>query len=90
MIDPKKQERAKELFAQAKSNHEAPMMGRIYTPVCVSCTNMEEVQNGYRPDRCKVYGKIPREYDNGLSADCPEYERIPNCPKHDLPWLNLK
>lgn len=88
MMDKETAKIANELFDKAKSNIEAPLIGGIYTPVCMSCLNHVDRENPWKKDSCKVYGEIPKEYSFAESADCPHYQLIPNCPKHRLPSLD--
>ncbi len=81
------EERIKEyvrLCDEAHSNLEAPLVGgSITAPICKSCKN-SDYSDGWNP-KCKVYGKIPKEYLWADKFDCPKYEIIPNCPKSFLP-----
>lgn len=85
MLNNKDTKVANELFDKSKSNLEAPMIGRIYTPICVSCANYVKDKNLFKYPTCKVYGGIPEIYSFGESIGCPEYNQVPNCPKSKLP-----
>lgn len=87
MMDKETAKIANELFDNAKSHLEAPLIGSFYVHVCFSCVNRIESDNPWKKDTCKVYGEIPKIYAFGKSADCPEYKQIPNCPAHRLPKL---
>ncbi|MEG0383072.1 MAG: hypothetical protein RR597_07515 [Christensenella sp.] len=87
MMDKETADLAKKLFAEAKSNIEAPFVGRILTPVCASCTHVD-MKYGTRDEPvCDAYDTIPDDYMRCRSIDCPHYEKIPNIGKAYLPVI---
>lgn len=52
--------------------------------ICKSCTNYVLV-DGFSPDQCVPYGKIPSAYARGESFDCPHYERKPDSEPWEIP-----
>lgn len=58
-------------FQGCHSNIEAPLIGRIYKPVCYGCKNLVWPENPFHPNTCKVFGKLPDEYWNSEEGKCP-------------------
>lgn len=86
MMDEKTSKLANELFDKAHSHLEAPLIGEIFTPLCLSCTNIIDSSDMAFP-RCKEYGDIPNDIRLAESDDCPHYKMVPNCPAHNLPKI---
>lgn len=68
---------------KATSNIDAPLLGRILTPICKSCT-YSNYEDAWHP-KCGKYGDMPKDYMMAHSFMCPEYKIKHNCPKYFLP-----
>jgi len=77
---------ANDLFDKAKSHLDSPIIGEIYTPLCLSCQNYIE-SIGFELPKCKKYGDIPKDIYLALSDVCLFYMIKPNCPEYDLPKI---
>ena len=59
------------MFDECCSNQDTPLTGRIYTPICHSCKNLETPNNPFGDCTCKVYGKPPDKYRLDDKEMCP-------------------
>ncbi|MEF9989917.1 MAG: hypothetical protein RR716_05335 [Christensenellaceae bacterium] len=78
---------AEKLYAEAKSNIEAPLICQVLTPVCQSCTHVDMKYGTWDEPVCDVYEPIPKEFIKCRSIDCPHYEKIPGIGKGYLPVI---
>lgn len=69
---------------KAKSNLEAPLLGRVLTPICISCVHSDFHTDPWKP-KCAKYGEMPLKYRRADDYDCSNYEQIPNVEDCDLP-----
>lgn len=58
-------------FEGCTSNLDAPLMGRIITPTCYQCENQVEDKDPFKPNTCKVFGKLPEKYAYDDKEECP-------------------
>jgi hypothetical protein len=72
------QEELDKMYAEAHSNIEAPILGRMYTPLCKSCKKVNMVYGSYKAPECSVYDKLPEDYIDAVKSDCPHYEKYPD------------
>ena len=70
---------------KAKSNLEAPLLGRVLTPICKSCKNADYHYGTWDDPECAVYGEMPLKYRRADDYDCPNYVQIPNVEDCYLP-----
>lgn len=74
MLNPEEASVAKVLFAKSKRNLDDPLIGRVFTSICVSCSN--RIENGdWKAPTCAVYDKIPDIYTFGVSNTCPKHKK---------------
>ena len=77
-----------ELYAKecdkAKSNLEAPLLGKILTPLCESCTHIDMKYGTWDEPVCDIYGKNPY-YLDCHHFDCPNYVQIQGIEDCHLP-----
>ena len=64
---------AEKLFEGCHSNQETPLMGQIFDPLCCTCKNIVEPDDPFKPLRCAVYGKLPKEIYLANQAPCEHY-----------------
>lgn len=70
---------------KAKSNLEAPLLGKVLTPICKSCKNADYHYGTWDEPECLIYGEMPKKYFAADSYDCPHYNQIPNIDDAYLP-----
>lgn len=61
---------------KAKSNLEAPLLGKVLTPICKSCENADYHYGTWEEPECTVYGDMPKKYRNADDYNCPKYKQI--------------
>ncbi len=69
---------------KAKSNLEAPLLGRVITPLCISCTHIDMKYGTWDEPVCDIFGEKPL-YLDGHHFDCPHYVQIPGIEDSYLP-----
>ena len=47
---------------KAKSNLEAPLLGKVLTPICKSCKNADYHYGTWDEPECLIYGRMPKKY----------------------------
>lgn len=60
-----------ELFSKSRSNQEAPLIGRVYTPICYHCENLVVPDDPFKNCTCKVFGNPPDKYRHDDKGECP-------------------
>jgi hypothetical protein len=73
MMDKEMADVANKLFDEAHSNQEAPLIGYILTPICLSCKNVNMHYGTWDDPECSVYETIPPEFINAKTKNCPHY-----------------
>lgn len=69
---------------KAKSNLETPLLGKILTPLCASCTHIDMKYGTWDEPVCDIYGENPC-YLDCHHFDCPHYEKIQDIADCHLP-----
>lgn len=87
------EERIKEyerLCDEAHSHLEAPLLGVIDTPLCVSCIHIDMKYGTWDDPVCNFYGEPPKHYIHCGRYDCPKYQQRENCDDCYLPNHMIK
>ena len=78
----------KELYGKecdrANSHLEAPLLGEVRTPLCVSCTHIDMKYDTWDAPVCDIYGENPL-YLDCHHFDCPQYTQKAGVKDCDLP-----
>ena len=69
----------------AHSHLEAPLIGRVLTPICKSCVNADYHYGTWDEPECSVFKTMPTEYRRAKKYDCPHYKQISNIGDAYLP-----
>lgn len=69
---------------EAHSNLEAPLLGEVLTPLCVSCMHIDMKYGTLDEPVCDIFGENPI-YLDCHHFDCPRYKQIPGIDDSYLP-----